>query len=128
MLFNLNYGACIATVPPNVHELHTIHVQLVAESPKTAPCASNLIFEKLRNSLIDQYYSQEDSLSDSLFLLTIKGQTHVNEEKITTEAHMYYFFLVNKESDLTLLGRELLRQSHGSASKDSRNSDYSCIP
>ena len=94
MIFNLNYGASLSALPARLHELQSIHIHLLAERPKTEPSASELIFERLKNSLIHQYYSKRECAADSLFLLAVQGATNFTSDQLSTELHLHYLSTV----------------------------------
>ncbi len=92
MIFNLNYGATLASLAPGVDELQATHVHLSIECPKSAPAAADSIFERLRASLIRRYYEiSEENHSAVHPLIGVKGATSNTADEIVTDLHLYYF-------------------------------------
>ncbi len=100
MIFNLNYGATIANVPLSQTQLPVFNIHFAAECPKSEPIAPTLIFDRLRTSLIKQFYATmgpmgAEESETTAGLIAIRGGTIISAENIMTDLDIYYFSMVH---------------------------------
>jgi len=92
MLFNLNYGATIATLPISQSEIQVDHISFLVECPKSSGLAPQFIFDRFKTRIIKLYYEmQSPAASANLELIAVRGQNRDVENSLICEFDVYYY-------------------------------------
>jgi len=91
MIFELNYGATIVMLPLDQHVVKVHCAHFVAECPKDSPDASNVLFERVKKAVVEDFYSKAGTIGS---LVDITGETSSEDKRLITNLRIYYLLTV----------------------------------